>query len=462
MRVSLNWLLEVAGVDPGTDPAEVARRLTAAGLEVESVEQVGHDIQGVVVAEVTGIEELTGFKKPVRYCQVDTGSGEPRGVICGAVNFRAGDRVPLALPGARLPGGFEIGARKTYGHISEGMICSAAELALGDDHSGILVLPPDVPLGEDFVQYAGLDDHVLDIAVTPDRGYALSVRGVSRELATSYGVRFADPAEADLPADFAAVSDQVHPASIGDPTACDRFVLRELRGFDPAAPTPVRMRVRLARSGLRSVSLAVDVTNYLMLELGQPLHAFDADRLSGPIVVRRAEAGEKLETLDHVLRDLDPDDVVITDSSGPISMAGTMGGLRTEISETSVQPGDRGRALRGPGDRPGKPPPQAVQRGVLPVRAGRGPRAAAAGLGEGGRAAGRAGRRDGRARLHPRPGGGAAGLDHHGRGLSGQGGGHGVRPRSRAAPAARRGLRGGRAGQPATGARRGQRAGPGP
>ena len=335
MRVSLNWLLEVAGVDPGTDPAEVARRLTAAGLEVESVEQVGHDIQGVVVAEVTGIEELTGFKKPVRYCQVDTGSGEPRGVICGAVNFRAGDRVPLALPGARLPGGFEIGARKTYGHISEGMICSAAELALGDDHSGILVLPPDVPLGEDFVQYAGLDDHVLDIAVTPDRGYALSVRGVSRELATSYGVRFADPAEADLPADFAAVSDQVHPASIGDPTACDRFVLRELRGFDPAAPTPVPMRVRLARSGLRSVSLAVDVTNYLMLELGQPLHAFDADRLSGPIVVRRAEAGEKLETLDHVLRDLDPDDVVITDSSGPISMAGTMGGLRTEISETS-------------------------------------------------------------------------------------------------------------------------------
>jgi phenylalanyl-tRNA synthetase beta chain len=335
MRASLNWLLETAGVDPGSDPAEVARRLTAAGLEVESVEQVGHDIQGIVVAEVTEIEELTGFKKPVRYCQVDSGSGEPHGVICGAVNFAVGDRVPLALPGARLPGGFEIGARKTYGHISEGMICSAAELALGDDHSGILVLPPDVPLGEDFVQYAGLDDLVLDIAVTPDRGYALSVRGVSRELATSYGVRFTDPADADLPADFAAVSDQVHPASIGDPTACDRFVLREMRGFDPAAPTPLRMRVRLARAGLRSVSLAVDVTNYLMLELGQPLHAFDADRLSGPIVVRRAEPGEKLEALDHVLRALDPEDVVIADSSGPISMAGIMGGLHTEISETS-------------------------------------------------------------------------------------------------------------------------------
>ena len=220
MRVSLNWLLEVAGLDPGTDPAEVARRLTAAGLEVESVEQVGYDIEGVVVAEVTAIEELTGFKKPVRYCQVNDGSGEPRGVVCGAVNFSDGDRVPLARPGARLPGGFEISARKTYGHISEGMICSADELGLGDDHSGILVLPPDAPLGADFVQYAGLADHVLDIAVTPDRGYALSVRGVSRELATSYRVRFTDPADADLPADVAAVSDQVHAASIEDPTAC--------------------------------------------------------------------------------------------------------------------------------------------------------------------------------------------------------------------------------------------------
>ena len=244
--------------------------------------------------------------------------------------------MPLARPGARLPGGFEIGARKTYGHISEGMICSAAELDLGDDHAGILVLAPDAPLGADFAEYGGLADHVLDIAVTPDRGYALSVRGVARELATSYGVRFTDPAHADLPADVAAVSDQVQPASIEDPTACDRFVLREVRGLNPDAPTPLRMRVRLARSGLRSVSLAVDITNYLMLELGQPLHAFDADRLSGPLAVRRARPGEKLETLDHVLRDLDPDDVVIADSSGAISMAGTMGGLSTEISGSSV------------------------------------------------------------------------------------------------------------------------------
>src|SRR3984885_6620821 len=204
MRVSLNWLLETAGLDPGTEPAETSRCLTGAGLEVESVEQVGHDIEGVVVAEVTAIEKLTGFKKPVRYCQVNDGSGDPRGGVCGAVNFSPGDKVPLALPGARLPGGFEIAARKTYGHISEGMICSPDELAIGDDHSGILVLPPDAPLGGDFVQYAGLADHVLDIAVTPDRGYALSVRGMSRELATSFEVRFTDPAYADLPGDVNA------------------------------------------------------------------------------------------------------------------------------------------------------------------------------------------------------------------------------------------------------------------
>jgi phenylalanyl-tRNA synthetase beta chain len=336
MRVSLSWLLETAGLEPGIDPAEVASRLTAAGLEVESVEPVGQDIQGVVVAEVTEIEELTGFKKPVRYCRVSTGDGEPHGVICGAVNFAVGDRVPLALPGARLPGGFEITAKKAYGRISEGMICSAAELGIGDDHTGILVLPPDAPLGGDFVAYAGLADHVLDIAVTPDRGYALSVRGVARELAIAYQVRYTDPAGRDLPDGYTTVSPGVHPASIEDPTACDRFVLREVRGFNPAAATPLYIQVRLARAGMRGVSLAVDVTNYLMLELGQPLHAFDADKLDGPIVVRRARPGERLETLDHAVRELDPEDIVIADSSGAISLAGTMGGVATEISDSST------------------------------------------------------------------------------------------------------------------------------
>jgi phenylalanyl-tRNA synthetase beta chain len=339
MRLPLSWLREYVAIDLLADDeagvAEMSRRLTACGLEVETVEPVGQDISGVVVAEVLGIEELTGFNKPIRYCQVSTGDGQERHVICGAQNFAVGDRVALALPGAVLPGGFEIGARKTYGHVSEGMICSAAELAIGEDHSGIMVLRTDAPLGADFVSYAGLRDVVFDLNVTPDKGFALSVRGVARELAISYQVPFTDPADVGLTPQVERVSPDVYPASIADPTACDRFVLREVRGIDPSSPTPLEMQIRLARAGQRSVSLAVDVTNYLMLELGQPLHAFDRASLTGPIVVRRAEPGEQLETLDHVVRKLDPEDILIADSSGPISLAGTMGGLATEVTGAS-------------------------------------------------------------------------------------------------------------------------------
>jgi phenylalanyl-tRNA synthetase beta chain len=339
MRLPLSWLLEYAAIsltpDDDAGVKEMSRRLTACGLEVESVESVGDDITGVVVAEVLEIEELTGFNKSIRYCRVSTGDGQERHVICGASNFDVGDRVAMALPGAVLAGGFEIGTRKTYGRVSEGMICSAAELAIGEDHSGILVLPPDAPLGTDFVSYAGLRDVVFDINVTPDKGYALSVRGVARELAISYQVPFTDPADVGLPPGYGTVSADVYEVGIDDLTACDRFVVREVRGVDPATPTPLGMKIRLARAGQRSVALAVDVTNYLMLELGQPLHAFDRDHLTGPIVVRRARPGEQLVTLDHVVRALDPEDILITDSTGPISLAGTMGGVATEVSETS-------------------------------------------------------------------------------------------------------------------------------
>jgi phenylalanyl-tRNA synthetase beta chain len=226
MRVPLSWLAEYAAVGPDVPAAEVARRLTAAGLEVESVEPVGYDVHGVTVAQVTEIEELTGYRKPIRYCRVTTGPGQERSVICGAANFATGDKVALAEPGAVLPGGFEIGAKKAYGRMSEGMISSARELAIGEDHTGILVLDPGAPLGADFAAYAGLPDQVLDIAVTPDRGYALSVRGVARELATAFGAAFTDPAGVGLPGDVELVSPDVYPASIADPTACDRFVLR--------------------------------------------------------------------------------------------------------------------------------------------------------------------------------------------------------------------------------------------
>jgi phenylalanyl-tRNA synthetase beta chain len=340
MLVPLSWLLEYAPLPEPVDAGEVARRLTAIGLEIEGIEQVGQDIGAIVVAQVLDIEELTGFKKPIRYCRVTSGTtaADERAVICGAVNFSVGDKVPLALPGSVLPGGFEIGVSKRYDRMSEGMICSPSELGLGDDHTGIMVLPPDAPVGADFVDYAGLRDVVFDVNVTPDKGHALSIRGMARELASAFGVPYADPADADLPPWTVSPGPKgaVYQASIADPTACDRFALREVRGIDPDSPTPLPMRVRLARSDVRSVSLAVDVTNYLMIELGQPLHAFDARTLDGPIVVRRALPGEQLETLDHVVRKLDPDDILITDASGPIGLAGTMGGVATEVSETST------------------------------------------------------------------------------------------------------------------------------
>ncbi|RFU37370.1 phenylalanine--tRNA ligase subunit beta [Actinomadura logoneensis] len=336
MRAPLSWLREYVELPEGITGRDLAAKLIDAGLEVETVERAGADVVGpLVVGEVLTIEELTGFKKPIRFCTVDVGdangTGEPQQIICGATNFAVGDHVVVILPGGELPGGFKIGARKTYGHMSEGMICSVRELAIGDDHDGILVLPPDTAVGADAMELLGLRDDVLDIAVTPDRGYALSIRGIAREAATAYGVPFHDPAEVELPDG----SDEVYPASIGDASGCDRFVLREVRGFDPSAETPLRMRVRLFRAGVRPVSLAVDVANYVMLELGQPLHTFDRAKLTGPIVVRRAAAGERLETLDHVERELDAEDLLITDASGPVGLAGTMGGLSTEIDEKS-------------------------------------------------------------------------------------------------------------------------------
>jgi phenylalanyl-tRNA synthetase beta chain len=335
MRVPVSWLREYAELPADATARDIARHLIAAGLEVETIDELGADLTGpLVVGRVLAIEELTEFKKPIRYCQVDIGNPEPQNIICGATNFAEGDLVAVILPGGVLPGGFAIGARKTYGRVSEGMICSERELGMGEGHDGILVLPPSYGAepGQDAIELLRLRDDVLDIAITPDRGYTASIRGVAREAATAYGVPFHDPADVELPPESA----ESYPASIADPTGCDRFVLREVRGLDPQAPSPIWLTRRLQLAGMRPVSLAVDVTNYVMLELGQPLHAFDRAKLNGPIVVRRAEPGERLETLDHVVRDLHPDDVLITDASGPISLAGTMGGLTTEIDEKSA------------------------------------------------------------------------------------------------------------------------------
>ncbi|HZG93790.1 MAG TPA: phenylalanine--tRNA ligase subunit beta [Mycobacteriales bacterium] len=328
MRVPMSWLRDYAPVETSAD--DTAAALIRAGLEVEQVERLGGDIVGVQVGEVLEITELAEFKKPIRYCQVSVGDGA-RGIVCGATNFTVGDRVPVALPGAVLPGGLQIGARKTYGHTSDGMICSVRELGIGEDHAGIMVLPADAPLGADIVDYLGLRDDVLDIAVTPDRGYCLSVRGVAREAATAADVPFSDPAALDVPELPAAG----YPVTVGDAGRCARYVARIVRGVDPAAPSPDWLARRITLAGMRPISLTVDVTNYVLLALGQPLHAFDLAKVAGPIVVRRARGGERLRTLDGADRALDTDDLLITDDSGPIGIAGVMGGATTEIDATT-------------------------------------------------------------------------------------------------------------------------------
>ncbi|MFY1683842.1 phenylalanine--tRNA ligase subunit beta [Micromonospora sp. WMMD730] len=335
MRVSVSWLREYVDLPVDLPTEDLEQALVDLGIEVESVVDLRRTVTGpLVVGEVREIEELTGFKKPIRHCLVDVGTangtGELQQIVCGARNFAPGDRVVVILPGGVLPGDFTIGARKTYGRMSAGMICSAMELGLGDDHSGIIVLPPDTPArpGDDARPVVGLDDVVVELEITPDRGYALSVRGIARELAYALGVAFRDLGRVPAPA---GTAQPAYPVQVRDTVGCDRFTARMVRGVDPTAATPGWMRQRLTVAGVRSISLAVDVTNYVMLELGQPMHAFDADRLTGSLVVRRAEAGEKVTTLDGVVRSLTAEDMVICDDTGPISLAAVMGGETSEV-----------------------------------------------------------------------------------------------------------------------------------
>lgn len=334
MRVTMSWLRELVDLPADASAAEVANRLIARGFEVEGIETIGGSASGpLVVGVVHSIEELTEFKKPIRYCEVEVGPdhGGVRGIVCGARNFAVGDHVIVALPGAVLPGDFAISARETYGRVSDGMICSERELGLSAEHSGILVVEESIAPGADAMTLLGIGDVVLDISVNPDRGYAMSVRGLAREVAGAYAVPFRDPALelAELPVPVAAGV----PVSVSvDSDACRLFTLRTLRGLRPEAATPRWMRNRLVACGLRPVSLVVDVTNYVMLELGQPLHAFDASRVSGCVRVRQAGPGESLELIDHSTRVLDAADVVIADDSGVLSLAGIMGGAGSEIS----------------------------------------------------------------------------------------------------------------------------------
>ncbi|MES2170648.1 MAG: phenylalanine--tRNA ligase subunit beta [Actinomycetota bacterium] len=343
MRVPVSWLREFVDVPADATPDDVHAALVKVGLEEEDVHTLG--VTGpVVVGQVLSFTpEPQSNGKTINWCQVDVGEAEPRGIVCGAHNFAVGDKVVVSLPGAVLPGPFPIAARTTYGHVSDGMIASARELGLGDEHAGILRLADlglDPDVGTDAGKLLGLDDWAVEVNVTPDRGYAFSIRGIAREYGHATGAPFRDPALSAASAGSAAGSgfDVIidDHAPLRDRIGATVFVTRVVRGVDPTRPTPAWMIARLVLAGIRSISLVVDITNYVMLELGQPIHGYDLDKLSGGFVVRRAAKGEKLETLDGQVRTLDPQDLLITDGSGPIGLAGVMGGASTEISGTTT------------------------------------------------------------------------------------------------------------------------------
>ncbi|MDQ6896243.1 MAG: phenylalanine--tRNA ligase subunit beta [Actinomycetota bacterium] len=357
MRAPLRWLGEYVDVAPDTTGRDVAASFVSVGLEEEDLH--GGDITGpLVVGRVLSLDEQVHKNgKPIRFCVVDVGpdgqmasEGKHQEIVCGATNFEVNDLVVVVLPGAVLPGGFEIAARKTYGRMSNGMICAEDEIGLGHDHSGIIVLErllglealTDVVPGDDAIALLGLGDEVVEVNVTPDRGYCFSLRGLAREYWHAQGSpegAFRDPALVEVPQathDGYAVrlADDV---PIDGRAGCDRFVARIVRGIDPTQTSPRWMQRRLTEVGMRPISLAVDVTNYVMLAVGQPLHAYDLGTLSGALEVRRARPGETLTTLDDVERRLDPADLLITDGGHtPLAVAGVMGGATSEVTATTT------------------------------------------------------------------------------------------------------------------------------
>jgi phenylalanyl-tRNA synthetase beta chain len=331
MRVSLNWLADYIAL-PTDDVARIREAFESLGHEVEGIEYPRADWTEVVIAEVVSVEPHPDADK-VRLCQVVYDDARTSvDVVCGAWNFDVGAIVPFAKPGAILPGGFEIGTRKIRGVQSNGMICSERELGIGDDAAGILVLDADAPVGTDFADFVALPDVIFDLSITPNRPDAMSMMGIARELSAYFDVPYA-MVEPDIPTVPGTPSTTVE---IQDPSGCLRFTGREIQNVE-IGPSPFWLRQRLRAAGVRAISNAVDVTNYVMLELGHPLHSFDADRIAGEhLIVRRSAAGEKMITLDDVERTLSVDDLVICDETGPISLAGTMGGATSEVSaETS-------------------------------------------------------------------------------------------------------------------------------
>lgn len=328
MQFSERWLRTL--VNPSLTTEELAHLLTMSGLEVEEVAPVAPPCTGVVVAEVLAVEKHPNADR-LSVCKVDAGTGEVLQIVCGAPNVAAGMKVPCAKVGARLAGEsadkpFEIKAAKMRGVESRGMLCSAKELGLSDDHGGLLALPASAAVGTDIREALGLEDSLFTIKLTPNRADCLSVLGVAREVAALTGAPLERPEVKAIPATL----DAKHPFSITNGDACGRFAGRVIRGVNAAAPTPDWMKERLERSGQRSISALVDVTNYVMLELGRPLHVYDLDKLRGTVDVRSGRKGERLKLLNEQVVEVDDDVLCIADDSGPIGLAGIMGGDSTK------------------------------------------------------------------------------------------------------------------------------------
>ena len=325
MRVSLNWLKEY--VDVPVSAVELADRLTLVGVAVEAVDEPGREIEGVHTGRVLEIKRHPNADRLV-ICKVDAGRGEPAVIVTGANNMQVGDIVPVALAGARLAGGLVIKRAKFRGVPSSGMLCAADELGIGDDHEGILILPPDLPVGVDVKPLLGLDDSILDMDLTPNRSDCLSILGVAREVATIFDTELR-PVTGLPPTGSAIEGVRI---DIEDPELCGRYVARMLKDVK-IEPSPPWMQQRLTALGVRPISSIVDVTNYVMLELGQPMHAFDFDRVTGGhVIVRRARPGERMVTLDGVERQLTPEMLLIADPEVAIGIAGVMGGLDSEVT----------------------------------------------------------------------------------------------------------------------------------
>jgi len=331
MLIPLSWLREY--VDLPESVEELCEKLTSLGLEIEAVERKGEDVKNVVVGKILSIDKHPDADKIV-VCKTDVGGPEPLQICCGAKNMKVGDKVPTAVVGASLPGGFEIARRKMRGVESQGMMCSGKELGLGDDVDGLMILDPVVPIGKDIRAVLGMNDVILEIEVTPNRGDWAGLIGIARELAAAYGKPLKWPA-AELKESGGKASEAAS-ISIEAPDLCSRYIGRVIKGVK-VGPSPDWLTRRLVAAGQRPINNVVDVTNYILLETGQPLHAFDLNTLQGrKILVRQAKAGEKIQALTGTECALTPDMLVIADANRPVAVAGIVGGKETEVNEATV------------------------------------------------------------------------------------------------------------------------------